>query len=69
MPVSAEGERLLFAADATTTVVLVVVHHRWVAVSVIGHVHEVEVAVDVRALMVSHLLHVLLALLPRSCVA
>ena len=40
MPVPAEGKRLLFAADATTTIVLVVVHHSWVAV-VIGHVDEV----------------------------
>lgn len=68
VPMPAEGERLLLAADATTTVALVVVHHGRVAV-VIGHVDEVEVAVDVRALVVSHLLHVLLALLPRGCIA
>ena len=40
VPVPAEGKRLLFAADATTTIVLVVIHHSWVAV-VIGHVDEV----------------------------
>ena len=67
--VPAEGERLLFATEATT-VALVIVHHRRVAGGgFVLHIHEVEVAVDMGALMVPHLLHMLLALLPRSCVA